>query len=219
MQKSFTIDAKRREKVGSKYAQRVRSAGGLPVVVYGHGHEPLALYVDAKETVKHLEKGEKVFGINIEGEPGEQTVLVRDIQFDYLGTRIIHADFALVDLNEQVEVSVPVKLVGDSVGLNRANTVLLHPHTEIEVRCTVATLPDEIRVDISNLDVGQSIHAGDVALPSGVELRSDKELVLATIHETKEEVVSAEAAVAGEAPAAPERIGEKKGDEEEAKKA
>lgn len=219
MQKSYTLDAKRREKVGSKYAQRVRSAGGLPVVVYGHGHEPLALYVDAKETIKHLEKGEKVFGINIEGESGEQTVLVRDLQFDYLGTRIIHADFALVDLNEQVEVSVHVRLVGEAVGLSRGNAVLLHPHTEVEVRCTVATLPDELRLDVSSLDVGHSLHAGDIVLPSGVELLSDKDMVLATIHETKEEEVAVgEAAGAGAGEAgAPERIGEKKG--EEAKKA
>jgi len=209
MQKSFTLEAKRREKVGSKYAQRVRAHGGLPVVVYGHGHEPMALYVNAKEAVKHLEKGEKVFGITIEGESGEQTVLLRDLQFDYLGTNIIHADLALVDLNEQVEVSVHVRLVGDAVGLGRANTVLLHPHTSVEVRCTVATLPEEIRLDISGLDVGQSLHASDLVLPQGVELLSDPETVLATIHETKEVELSAEAAAA-EGAAAPERIGEKK---------
>ncbi len=213
MQKSYTLDAKRREKVGSKYAQRVRAAGGLPVVVYGHGHEPLALFVDAKETIKHLEKGEKVFGINIEGEKGEQTVLLRDLQFDYLGTNIIHADLALVDLNEQVEVSVHVKLVGDAVGLSKANTVLLHPHTEVDIRCTVATLPEELRLDISGLDVGESLHASEVELPEGVEMLSDADLVLATIHETKEEEASAEAGEA-DGDAAPERIGEKKGEEE-----
>ncbi len=218
MQKSYTLDAKRREKVGSKYAQRVRAAGGLPVVVYGHGHEPLALFVDAKETIKHLEKGEKVFGINIEGEKGEQTVLLRDLQFDYLGTNIIHADLALVDLNEQVEVSVHVKLVGEALGLSKANTVLLHPHTEVEIRCTVATLPDELRLDVSGLDVGDSLHASDIELPSGIELVSDPDLVLATIHETKEEEASAEAATA-EGASAPERIGEKKSDEEAEKKA
>lgn len=217
MQKSFTLEAKRREKVGSKYAQRVRANGGLPVVVYGHGHEPMALYVNAKEAVKHLEKGEKVFGITIEGESGEQTVLLRDLQFDYLGTNIIHADLALVDLNEQVEVSVHVRLVGDAVGLNKANTVLLHPHTEIQIRCTVATLPEEIRADITNLDVGQSLHAGDVQLPQGVELLSDADLVLATIHETKEEVASAEAVAAEGTGAQPERIGEKKPEEEAGK--
>jgi len=217
MQKSYTLDAKRREKVGSKYAQRIRSAGGLPVVVYGHGHEPVALYVDAKETIKHLEKGEKVFGINIEGESGEQTVLLRDLQFDYLGTNIIHADLALVDLNEQVEVEVHVRLVGDAAGLGRANTVLLHPHTEVEIRCTVATLPDELRLDISSLDVGHSLHASDLQLPEGVELLSDPELVLATIHETKEEEAPAEAAGAEGAGSQPERIGEKKPEEEAGK--
>lgn len=217
MQKSYTLDAKRREKVGSKYAQRVRAAGGLPIVVYGHGHEPLSLYVDAKETIKHLEKGEKVFGISIEGEAGEQTVLLRDLQFDYLGTRIIHADLALVDLNEQVEVSVQVRLVGDAAGLNKANTVLLHPHTSVEIRCTVATLPDELRLDVTDLDVGQSLHASDLQLPSGVELISDADLVLATIHETKEEAAPAEAAGAEGAGAMPERIGEKKPEEEAGK--
>ncbi|MGP1309301.1 MAG: 50S ribosomal protein L25 [Phycisphaerales bacterium] len=213
MQKSYTLDAKRREKVGSKYAQRIRAAGGLPVVVYGHGHEPVALYVDAKETIKHLEKGEKVFGINIEGESGEQTVLLRDLQFDYLGTNIIHADLALVDLNEQVEVSVHVKLVGDAKGLNKPNTVLLHPHTEVEIRCTVATLPDELRLNVADLDVGESLHASDLQLPEGVELLSDEDTVLATIHETREEEETAEAGAAEGEGSMPERIGEKKDEE------
>src|SRR5690606_11310022 len=101
-EQSPILEAMKRERVGSRYARRERAAGKMPAVLYGHGQEPVALSVDAKQAVTHIHKGEKVFRLNLAGENAEQTVLLRDVQFDHLGTRIVHCDFARVDLDERV---------------------------------------------------------------------------------------------------------------------
>ena len=209
MNKTATLTAKRRERVGSRYARRVRQSGGLPAVLYGHGADPVAIILDQRETVRHVLAGEKVFGLAVEGESAEATVLLKDIQYDYLGDSIIHLDFARVDLDEEVEVHVPIHLVGEAVGLKSAGSVLLHPISELTIKCKVTSIPDAIEVDISALDVGHSIHLREVALPAGVVALDDPEAVLATIHTKSEEPTAEETAVAGEA-AQPEVIREKK---------
>ena len=206
------LTATRRERVGTRYCNRIRQAGGLPAVVYGHGATPVAISVDAKETVRHLTKGEKLFELRLEGESAGQVVLIKDLQFDHLGTNIVHADFARVDLEERVEVRVAVHLVGESVGLKTAGAILIHPTNEIEIECKVANLPDFIEVDITNLQAGGILHAGDITLPlPTMKLITDADSIVAQI------VVQSEIAVATTAEAGavsttaqPEVITEKK---------
>lgn len=208
MNKTATLSVKKREKLGSKYCARIRQSGGLPAVLYGHGATPVALTMDWKETAKRLNSGEKVFTLNVEG--GEsQVALVKEIQFDYLGDTIIHVDFARVRLDEQVEVHVPIKLTGEAVGLKSAGAVLLHPVSDLTVRCLVTAIPDSISVDISALEVGQSLHVRQIRAIPGVTIVTDPESVVATIHMKQEEVV-AEAAVAEGDAAQPEVITAKK---------
>lgn len=214
--KTQTLNAKKRDRVGSRYAQRVRAGGGLPAVLYGHGQSPAALTLDAKEASMHIAEGRKVFTISIEGE-GEDTALLKDIQFDHLGSNIIHVDLARVSLNERVEVNVHVNFVGEAVGLKTAGAVLLHPMTEITVRCLVTDIADHLDVDISHLDVGKVLHAEDVPMPPGFELVTDPHAVLASIQVTVAEAEPEAAPVEGEA-AEPEVITERKGEEGEAPK-
>lgn len=208
MNKTATLSVKTREKLGSKYCGRIRQAGGLPAVLYGHGAAPVALTMDWKEAAKRLNAGEKVFTLNVEG--GEsQVALVKEIQFDYLGDTIIHVDFARVRLDEQVEVHVPIKLTGEAVGLKSAGAVLLHPVSDLTVKCLVTAIPDVIAVDISALDVGHSLHVREITAPEGVTIVTDGDAVVATIHMKQEEVVAEAAAVEGDA-AQPEVITAKK---------
>src|SRR6188508_2045255 len=132
MQNAPSLNAGRREKLGSRYTRRYREQGKLPAVVYGHGATPVPVVVDAKETLTHITKGEKVFTLSIEGEKASQTVLLKDLGYDYLGTNIIHADFARVDLNERVHVRVHVTLLGDPKGLKTAGNILMHPTNEVD---------------------------------------------------------------------------------------
>jgi len=212
MLSAHTLKAKTRERLGSRYAQRERAAGRLPGVVYGHGQAPVAISLDAKETLRYLYQGEKVFTIEITGESKGQTVILKDLQFDYLGTNIVHVDLSRVDLDEKIVANVHITLVGEAIGLKKAGAILTHPVTQIAVRCTVRTLPDNINVNISDLDLGGAIHARDAILPEGTELDSDPDAILATITQVKEEVVAAEATAVEGATGEPEVLTAKKED-------
>ncbi|MEQ9097180.1 MAG: 50S ribosomal protein L25 [Phycisphaerales bacterium] len=159
-----TLPARKRERMGSRYAKRLRDRGGLPAIVYGHGQDPLSVEFDAHEANIHFSKGERVFVLEMEGADNE-FVLLQDLQFDHLGTHIIHADFRRVDLSERVEVTVPLEFVGNAKGLKTAGAVLTHPVTELHLECAVTNLPDVLEVDISNLGVDEMITAGEIPLP------------------------------------------------------
>ena len=106
-----TVPAEPRERIGSRYAQRLRKAGRLPAVVYGHKQDPVAISVDGKSMLQMLERGNRVFELAIDGGVTE-TVLVKDLQFGYLGDNVVHIDFARVDFNEQVTVNVQLHFIG-----------------------------------------------------------------------------------------------------------
>lgn len=212
--KTTTLAATTRDRVGSRYAQRLRTAGKLPAVLYGHKKTPVPLAVDAGDALRHIRAGKRVFTLSVDGG-GEETALLKDIQYDYLGSDVIHADFERVNLDEQVEVNLHVAFRGDAVGLKTTGAIMLHPTTELACSCRVIDVVDHIEVDVSNLENGQSLHAGEIALPPNMTLLSDPEAVVATIVVQKqiEEEVGEQAEVEGEA-AEPEVISEKKEDDE-----
>ncbi|MBL8746792.1 MAG: 50S ribosomal protein L25, partial [Phycisphaerae bacterium] len=146
MVSAHTLKAQRRERLGSRYAKRDRSAGKLPAVLYGHGQPPVSIALEAKEALRYFHQGEKVFTIELSGEGKGQTVILKDLQFDYLGTNVVHVDLARVDLDEEITANVHVNLVGEAIGMKKAGAILTHPVTQIAIRCTVRTLPDHIDV-------------------------------------------------------------------------
>jgi len=145
------LTADKRERLGSRYSRRLRETGRLPAIVYGHGETPEPIVLDAKDTLTHISKGVRIFDIEFGGST--QTVLLKDLQYDYLGTNVVHADFARVDLEERVNVKVRVNLIGDSIGLKADGAILMHPTNELEIECQVANMPEAIDVDITELDV------------------------------------------------------------------
>lgn len=207
------LNAKTRERLGSRYAKRLRAAGQLPAVVYGHKQEPTPVTLDAREAVRHISKGEKVFSLNIDGK--QQYVLLKDLGYDYLGTNIVHADFARVDLNERVDTHAHLKFVGEPIGMKKAGAVLVHPVNEISLNCLVTNIPDHIEVDISGLDVGDMLQAGQINLPiSTMKLLTDPSTVIVQVIILKEEAAPAtgEAATV-DATAKPAVAADKKKDE------
>lgn len=211
-EKSPVLKGEIRERLGSRYAKRMRDMGRLPAVVYGHGKEPTAITVDAKETVRHIQGGERVFTIELGGK--KETVLLRDVQFDYLGDQIVHCDLSRVDLDEVTHAHVHVALRGEPVGLKTAGTLLMHPVSEVTVECKLRDLPSEIVVSVTDLDVGGIIHAGEMALPAGVTLASDPKAIVAQIARVGAEEATGEAAAVGAATGEPEVIRERKPAEE-----
>jgi large subunit ribosomal protein L25 len=212
-EKAPSLQVYPRNRLGSRYASRDRAKGLLPGILYGHKQDPVPVNFNAKETIEHIKAGEKVFRLDFPGEKNKdemQLVLLKDLQFDYLGSAIIHADFSRVDLDERVKTRVHIDLAGDAKGLKSAGAILIHPTSEIMIECKVRDLPETITVDISHLEMGQSITADKVKLPAAdMKLLTDSHAIVAQIVEQKEIVVAEATTVAGEAPAGPEVIGEK----------
>lgn len=204
-----TLQAEKREKVGTRYSQRLRAAGKLPAVIYGHKKEPVSVTLDAKETIRSIQKGEKLFSLDLGGVT--EHVLLKDLGYDHLGTNIIHADLARVDLNERVDTRAAISIIGDAVGLKVAGAALMNPLHELELNCLVTNLPDEIEVDVSGLEAGESIVAKDVKLPlDTMILLTDPDAVVASVEIMKTAESDEESEVGGDAQ--PELVDEKKAD-------
>jgi large subunit ribosomal protein L25 len=211
-----TIKASRRERLGTRYAARLRKTGQLPAVIYGHQTAPIAVSVDAKEALGHLHHGLHVMDVALDGGKAE-TCLVKELQFGFLGDNVIHIDFARVDLDELVEVKVHLKFIGSPESAKATGAVLTYDLTDLEVRCKVRDIPEEVRIDLGNMQ--QMLQVKDIHLPAGISPAVDPEKIVAHISFIAEEVaVTPEAAaVEGAAAAAePEVISETKRKEAEA---
>ena len=218
MQATHTLQAERREKKGSRYAKRERSAGKLPCVLYGQGKDPAHLNLNHKEAIRCFHSGERVFNIELSEESKTQTVLLKDLQFDYLGTNVVHCDLMRVNLDDIVEANVHLHLVGEAKGLKTAGAVLVQKMNEVPVTCRVSDIPEEIRLDISGLGADEHLSAADIKLPSGLTLDCDPETVAVLISvkaESEDEGTEAEA-ISAEG-SEPEVIKPKKEDEDKDK--
>lgn len=209
MNKTLQLEAQVREHTGSKAAARVRKEGRIPAIVYGHKQEPVAISLDAHDFVEGLHHGHRLIDVKVGKD--RQTMIVKDLQYDYLGRDIVHADLMRVDATETVRVTVPIELKGTAQGTHEGGIIEEHAD-HLEIECQVATMPETIAVSVRNVGVGDVVHAGDIGLPDGVRLVSSKETIVVTCHlvaaaKTTEEMEE-------EAPAAPEVIGEKKEEKE-----
>lgn len=199
--------AERREGTGKGVARKLRAAGRVPAIVYGRGMEPIPVSVDAKDLYHVLHRGgaNVLLDLVVDGEP--HLALAREVQRDHIHNRFVHVDFLAVSRTEKITVSVPIQVVGESVGV-KAGGVLEHHLWEVQVECLPGDVPEAIEVDVSALAVGDSLKVGDLVPPKGVEIVSPAdELVLAVVPPQAREVAAAPAAAeagAGEAEAAAE---------------
>ncbi|HLL90303.1 MAG TPA: 50S ribosomal protein L25 [Tepidisphaeraceae bacterium] len=210
MAQTAQVTAEVRSQLGSRANKRLRDAGRLPGVVYGHKEAVVPVVLPKKEVVNHLNKGTHVFSLALDGKA--ENVLVKEVQYDHLGIEVIHVDFARVNLDERVTVTVPIELKGDPVG-EKEGGILQQVLSEIEVECLVTEIPNAIVVNVSDLKVDDAIHVKELKLPAGVKALQDEDSVVVQVKTITEE----EAAPAAEEGAAePEVIGRKADDEAEA---
>lgn len=203
-----TIVAQPRERTGSRYSQRLRKEGRLPAVMYGHKIDPVSISVNEIELLDIVKQGMHVMNIDLAGNT--QTCLVKDLQFGYLGDNVIHVDFARVNLDEEVTVNVHIKFIGKPVGAEKPGAVVTHDMTELEVICKVNAIPDEIRVDQSNMT--DMLTIADIKLPAGVRSAAPLDTPIAHIGFVHEEGDGEAGAVEGAGPE-PEVIGAKEREE------
>ncbi len=212
-----TLIAKKRERLGSRFAKRERAAGLLPAVIYGHGSEPIAVTVNEKEMLTALRHGSHVVNIKLEGGATD-TCLVKDLQFGYLGDNVIHVDLARVNLDEVVTVNVAMHFVGTPEAAKKAGNIVTHDMAQLEVACKVRDIPEEIRIDLSMVMRGTTLTLGEIKLPAGVSATLPADHIICRVTTVAEETATGEAATA-EGGAAPEVIKEKKDEKADDKKA
>lgn len=201
-----TLEATRRERLGTRYARRIRSAGKLPAVIYGHGTSPIAVALDEKSTLTALRHGSHVINVKLDG--AVETCLVKDLQFGYLGDNVIHLDLARVNLDEVVTVNVGLHFVGAPEAAKKAGNIVTHDLAQIEVRCKVRDIPEDIRIDLSVVMTGTLLTVGEIKLPAGVTAVDSPTTIVCRVQTVAEEAGGEAAAVEGGA--APEVLTAKK---------
>lgn len=212
MATTATISARSRDSRGKGAARQARREGRIPGILYGHGEDSVPLSVDANELhrlVHTISIENTILDLDMgAGEPYK--VLIRELQRHPFRDEFVHIDFFHVAMDEKIEVEVPIILLGTPTGVKNKGGVLDHQLRELEVFCLPGNIPEKVELEVSHLDIGDSIHVSDIQLPD-VEILTDLDRsVVAVLAPTVIEVEE----VAEEAPAEPEVIGRGKEAEE-----
>ena len=213
--KEYKVQATLRVGRGKNDARRARRDGMVPITVYGGGAETVAAVAPLRDLAAILrsESGRNtIFTIEVDGV-GASEVMFHDRQIDPIKGRLMHADLTRLVKGQKIEVTVPLHLTGEPIGVKEKQGVLEQIVREIEIKCEPRDIPDTLDVDVSGLDVHDVLRVSDIPVAAGIEILNDAELVIATVGIVKEEEVVA-APVEGEEPAEPEVIGKGKKEEE-----
>ena len=214
MGKTLLLKAEVRERTGSKAVRKVRQQGRIPAIVYGHKQQPVAISLDQHDFVEGLHHGHRLIDVQV-GRKKEK-ILVKEVQYDYLGRNVIHVDLMRVDMSETIKVTVPVELKGIAAGTHESGIIEEHVD-RLEIESKVTDIPKALVVSVKDVHVGDALHASDIELPDGVKLVSPPQTLLVTCHLVAAAKTAEEAEE--EMPTAPEVIGEvKEPGEQEASK-
>jgi large subunit ribosomal protein L25 len=178
-----TLKAQPRQDTGKSATRKMRAAGRIPAVVYGHGDDTRMVTVDAHELdllFKRVHYENTIISLDIEGERAPVRTLVREVQSHAVKPRVLHVDFQQVHAGERIHVDVPVRLSGTPAG-TRVGGVLMQSVTDLPVRCLPDSIPEAIEIDISHLGINDSIHLRDITLPEGVEAEIDADRTICSI--------------------------------------
>lgn len=228
MSDTIALPAEPRERVGKGAARAVRRAGRVPAVIYGDRKDPLTISLDPRDVDRELHRPgffATLFDVEVGGK--KHRVLPRDVQLDPVSDRTVHVDFLRVAQDTEVTVNVPVNFMNDeeSPGLKRGGVLNIVRH-EIEFSCRADAIPQQIEIDLTGLDIGDSVHISMIQLPEGVTPTiTDRDFTIATVAapsavkaEAAEEQAAAAEGEEGEVPEGEEgEVQEGEGEGEEPK--
>lgn len=180
MSVTLTLEARSRDSAknqgtGTRAVRRLRTQGQIPAIIYGH-KQPNATISLARDDVWKIIKQQSHLAELMLGD-AKETVIVKSIQWDHLGREIIHMDFARVDFNEMIDTHVKLEIKGVPKGASEGGALEILIH-DVKINCRAVAIPDSIKVDVSNLGVGQSVHGKELRLPEGVVYKGDPEIML-----------------------------------------
>ena len=213
--KSLSLKAFPRALAKRSRVRKLRAGGRVPAIIYGRQTQPQNLEVGLKEIedLIHQSVSETILvDLAVEGEAtGQRLALVQEVQHHPLSGKVLHVDFHQVAENEKVTVTVPVETTGEAAGVKTGGGVLEHVLFKIKIRALPRELPEVITVDVTPLEIGQSIHLGEIPLPAGVEVVGDKKIPVISVAAPITEAQEAAALEAATTPLAePEVLKEKK---------
>lgn len=199
---SEALVVEKRDTTGTLRIRRLRKEGKIPAVLYGHGKDNVALSIDSRAVAKVVDNGQ--YFVSLSGAV-DDTAMIKEVQWDAFGSRILHIDFARVDASETIEISLPIQMKGESpgAGLGGMVTQLVH---DLKILCPANKLPENLEVSIENLQLDGSVSASEVILPEGASLVGNPNETVISCPPPKgaEEETAAEDAPEGEGDAAAE---------------
>ncbi len=216
MAQQAKLTVQTRTQVGRNAIKKVRKEGLIPGVIYGVGQEPINLEVNRRQlsTVLAHSSSENIL-LELEIVDGDNKrsslAMIQEVQHHPIQRQILHVDFHAVSATEKITAEVPIETIGEPIGVKTNGGLLEHNLRDLEVECLPGDLPDRIEVDVTSLDINQSIHVKDLKLPPGVEAVTDGDLTVVAVSAARVEEEPTEALEA--TPAAPEVITAKKPEE------
>ena len=213
-----TLEVSVRQKPGKSGAKEVRRDGNIPAILYGKGTEPTMLAVNpaALKQALSTEAGENTLlelTFNDGSKETKKLSLLRDIQYDFLTSKPIHFDFQALDINKRITVNVPVKIVGKAKGIKEGG-ILEEILRDIPVECLPKDIPNSFEIDVTDLDIGHSIHVRALKVSEDFNILKDDDETIVTILAPKLEVEAAPVAAEVTAEKAAEGEEKKEGGEE-----
>ncbi|MEM7165248.1 MAG: 50S ribosomal protein L25 [Planctomycetota bacterium] len=199
------LEGKFRDATGTAAVARLRREGWVPANLYGHGKANVNFQVRQDRLRRLLQEGQHVVVLEVDGETGAG--LIKEVQFDTFGDHVIHVDLTRISLDEVVEVNIPIEVQGVPKGVGSGGVLDL-AHHEVTVRGKAGLIPDSISVEIAHLEIGDSIRAGELELPEGVEVTLGADESVIIVHAPRGEDEPTD----GESPDEPEVIGQDKPD-------
>ncbi len=216
MAQQAKLTVQTRTQVGRNAIKKVRKEGLIPGVIYGVGQEPINLEVNRRQlsTVLAHSSSENIL-LELEIVDGDNKrsslAMIQEVQHHPIQRQILHVDFHAVSATEKITAEVPIETIGEPIGVKTNGGLLEHNLRDLEVECLPGDLPDRIEVDVTSLDINQSIHVKDLKLPPGVEAVTDGDLTVVAVSAARVEEEPTE--VLGATPVAPEVITAKKPEE------
>lgn len=210
MAKKLKLKAEPRSGSGTVAAKAIRKAGKVPATIYGRHQQPQSLQLDAKSLALTLKKatGEHAL-VDLEIAGGRSTLaLIQHVQHDPVRRHIIHLDFHALKEDEKMHTTVPILSSGEPVGVKTGGGLLEQVIRALEVECLPKDLPESVTVDVSGLNIGDSVHVKEIALPAGVTARNPEDAVV--FHCAAPTIEAEPVAAAEEAATEPEVLKEKK---------
>lgn len=212
------IEVMKRKEVGSNRVKKIRREGWIPGVIYGHGEKSYHIKLrddDLIRLIHELHSEATLITLNFEGK--ELQAIIREVTRDPLTEKLLHVDFQHIHEDEEVTVHVIVEIKGESLGVEDGG-ILNVEHRYLTVRCLPKDMPEEIVIDISNLQIGDSYHVSDIELPLNVKIEEDQTATMVNVLSPRKvvEVKPEEEELLAEGVEEPELISEEEAEAKEA---